>query len=285
MSKSPARRIVIFGATGRVGRLLARTFHKAGYDIVTVGRRGSVLEQMPGEPQVLDLSASGAGPDFIRPGDIVINVVHARFTKKIAELCPSDISRYVVIGSTRYLTRFPDKKAAEVIAAAKFLGTSNLPWVMLHPTMIYGAQGENNVQRMAALIRRFHLVPLPNGGRALIQPVHVSDVVSCIVSAATRPGIEGKTIHLGGPQAVPYADFLRAIAQANETWVRVVSMPPVLLRLVAGLTALVPGIPTISGAEVQRLLEDKDVDISAMKQLLDVTPRSLEQGLSETFRT
>ena len=285
MPKSPARRIVIFGATGRVGRLLVQAFHDAGHDIVTVGRRGAVLEQMPGEPQVLDLSASGAGPDFIRPGDTVINAVHARFTRTIAELCPNDIARYVVIGSTRYLTRFPDKKAEQVKRAAEFLETSKLPWVLLHPTMIYGAQGENNVQRMAALIRRFHTVPLPGDGQALIQPVHVSDVVSSIVAAATRPGIEGKTIHLGGPQAVPYADFLRAIAQANATWVRIISMPASLLRFVARMTGFVPGIPTIGAAEVQRLLEDKDVDISAMKQLLDVTPRSLEQGLSETFRT
>ncbi len=36
---------------------------------------------------------------------------------------------------------------------------------MLHPTMIYGAQGEDNVQRLARLLRRLPVVPLPGGGR------------------------------------------------------------------------------------------------------------------------
>lgn len=277
-------RFVIFGATGRVGRLLVAKVHSAGHGVATVGRRKSALDALPGESLVLDLSARDQHRDFIRADDIVINAVHARFTHTIGEMCPKDIARYVVIGSTRYRTRFPDEKAAEVIAAAQYLeARSKLPWVLLHPTMIYGAKGENNVQRMAALIRRFHVIPLPNGGRALIQPVHVADVVSSILNAAAKPCIDGETIHLGGPAAVSYADFLHAIAAANGTWVRVVTLPPSLLRLVAGLTGVVPGIPTVKDAEAQRLLEDKAVDISAMRVLLGVAPRSLDQGLSETF--
>lgn len=283
MSPYAPKRIVIFGATGRVGRPLVSAFHQAGHCIVTVGRRNVALDELPGETQVFDLSAHDNERDFIRPGDVVINAVHARYTQAIATLCPNDIARYVVIGSTRYLTRFPDEKASEVIAAAQFLEASKLPWVLLHPTMIYGSKGENNVQRMAALIRRFHVIPLPNGGRAMIQPVHVADVVSSILNAAAKPGIDGETIHLGGPAAVSYADFLHAIAAANGTWIRIVTLPPSLLRLVAGLTGVVPGIPAIRDAEALRLLEDKAVDITAMRALLGVEPRSLEQGLSETF--
>ena len=37
--------------------------------------------------------------------------------------------------------------------------------------MIYGAEGEDNVRRLAALLRRLPVVPLPEGGRALVQPI------------------------------------------------------------------------------------------------------------------
>jgi len=158
-----------------------------------------------------------------------------------------------------------------------------LPWVLLHPTMIYGAAGENNVQRMAALIRRFHIIPLPGGGRSLIQPIHINDVAEAVMSATDKPVLSRAVIHLGGPEAVPYWKFLHDIADASGTWVKVPSIPVSLLRLAARLTALVPGIPAITDAEVLRLLEDKDVDVNEMKDVLGVTPRSLEQGLSETF--
>ena len=70
-------------------------------------------------------------------------------------------ARFVLLGSTRKFTRWPDDHGNGVLAGeAAFLG-SGRPGVMLHPTMIYGAQGEDNVQRLAALLRRLPVLPLP----------------------------------------------------------------------------------------------------------------------------
>lgn len=276
-------RIVIFGATGRVGRLLVKEFHRADHAILSVGRNDDTLSELPGTHVTMDLDDAQASPSFIHPQDIVINTVHARYTRVIAELCPDHIEKYIVIGSTRYLSSIPDAKADEVRDASIFLESSTLPWVLLHPTMIYGAAGENNVQRMAALIRLFHIIPLPGGGKALIQPIHVDDVVEAVVRSAAKPGLHRAVIHLGGPKAIPYAAFLQAIAKAAGTWVKVPPLPVSLLRLAAFMTALIPGIPTIRDAEVLRLQEDKSVDVIEMRDILGVMPRPLKQGLAETF--
>ncbi len=276
-------RIVIFGATGRLGRLLVERFHRAGHRVLSIGRDAKTLGGLPGKHVVLDLEEVPRGPSVIRARDIVINTVHARYTSAIARLCTPGIGRYIVIGSARYLSRIPDAKADEVRGAARDLENGDLPWVLLHPTMIYGAAGENNVQRMAALIARFHIVPLPCGGRALIQPIHVDDVAEAVVRAAAKPGLERAVLHLGGPEAVLYRDFLRAIAAASGTWVKVPPLPVALLRLAARLSAYVPGVPEIKDAEVLRLCEDKGVDVSEMKEILGITPRPLEQGLAEAL--
>ncbi len=283
MSEPNLPRIVIFGATGRLGLLLVKRFHEAGHSILSVGRKAETLAELPGAHVTMDLEDDLKGSSFIHPRDIVINTVHARFTRAIATLCPDSIERYIVIGSTRYLSQIPDPKADEVLAAARNLEKCDLPWILLHPTMIYGAAGENNVQRMSALIRRFHIIPLPDGGQALIQPIHVKDVAEAVVRAAHKPYLKRVVIHLGGPEAVPYHAFLRAIAGASGSWVKVPSLPIILLRIAARLTTLVPGIPTIKDAEVLRLQEDKTVDVNVMIDVLGVTPRSLKQGLAETF--
>lgn len=283
MYKNTLHRIVIFGATGKLGHLLVHTLSGLGHPILSVGRNTTILATLPLERLVLDLMEDNTGGKVIRPGDIVINAAHARHTSAIIKLCPPDIERLIVIGSTRYLSQFPDTKADEVIAAAQHLENSRLPWVLLHPTMIYGAKGENNVQRIAALIKRFHIIPLPDGGRALIQPIHVQDVVESVMRVIQKPKVCRTTIHLAGPEAIPYREFLHTIAEATGTWVKVMPLPLVLLRLVARLTRRVPGVPVIKDEEVLRLQEDKAVDVAGMKETLKLSPRSLKEGLVATF--
>ena len=156
--------------------------------------------------------------------------------------------------------------------------------MLLHPTMVYGATGEDNVQRLAALLRRLPLVPLPDGGRALVQPIHQSDVTACILAALdiTWPGPE--TLVIAGPMALAYADFVRAVAAAaGLRRPRIMPVAPALLRLAAPLTRL-PGLPRIGADEIRRLLEDKAFDIRPMRARLHVDPIPLADGLARTFR-
>ncbi len=285
MSRPNASRIVVIGATGRVGRLLAQRFTRRGHPLLCIARNADALRQMPGEHALLDLDHADGNESVIHAGDIVINAAHARYTSRIVGICPADIARLIVIGSTRYLSRIPDSKADEVRVAVAFLKDAELPWVVLHPTMIYGAEGENNVQRMAALIRRFHIVPMPGGGRALIQPVHVLDVVEAVARTIERPDVRNIEIDVGGPQPLPYWQFLQAIARANATWVKVLPLPLPLVRLMARMTAVLPRVPTIQDAEVLRLQEDKNIDVGPLECVLGLRPRTLEEGLELTFGT
>ena len=70
----------------------------------------------------------------------------------------------MLLGSTRKFTRWPDAHGDGVLAGEAACVASGRNGVMLHPTMIYGAQGEDNVQRLAALLRRLPALPLPAAG-------------------------------------------------------------------------------------------------------------------------
>jgi nucleoside-diphosphate-sugar epimerase len=156
--------------------------------------------------------------------------------------------------------------------------------VMLHPTMIYGAAGENNVQRLAALLRRVPVVPLPEGGRALVQPIYQDDVTAAIRAALTVAWDGPHSLVIAGPSPASYAAFVRMIASAaGLPSPRIVPVPAVPLLLAAALTRLVPGIPTIHPAEIRRLMEDKAFDIAPMRQILGIEPLSLPEGLARTF--
>ena len=79
----------------------------------------------------------------------MVSCAHARHTPAILAAAP-ELAALVLLGSTRKFTRWPDAHGNGVLAGEAALLASGRSGVMLHPTMIYGAQGEDNVQRLAS---------------------------------------------------------------------------------------------------------------------------------------
>ncbi len=283
-TEQTAPRIGVVAATGRVGRALVRMLEAQGRRVVAVARNPTALTSLNGaaERRVADLEDHDGLATALADLSTIVSCAHARFARQICAAAPAGLNGLTLIGSTRRFTRYPDAAAAQVRAGEAVLKDSGHPWTMIHPTMIYGADGENNVVRIAAYIRRFGVIPLPDGGTSLIQPIHIDDVARALAAAALRPG-DGQSIVVAGPQALRYADFVRAVARAIGRTVRIVPLPGTVLAALAGLTRLVPGVPTVTAGEVRRLLEDKAFDVTAMRHLLGVEPISLETGLRLTF--
>lgn len=275
----------IIGASGRSGAALARALIAGGSTVVPVVRNAAKWNglRMPGQPRQADLSDPGSLRDALRDARGVVSCAHARYAPEILAAAPVD-AKLVFLGSTRKFTRWPDDHGNGVLAGEAAFLASGRQGVMLHPTMIYGAQGEDNVQRLAALLRRMPVLPLPNGGRALVQPIHQDDVTRCIMAALERPWPAPACFVIAGPAPLPYCDFVRAVAAAGGLRTpAVISFPAAPLIAAAALTRFVPLIPSIGSAEIRRLLEDKAFDTAAMRAELGIAPISLAAGLARTF--
>jgi uncharacterized protein YbjT (DUF2867 family) len=150
--------------------------------------------------------------------------------------------------------------------------------------MIYGAEGEDNVRRLATLLRRLPVVPLPRGGRSLVQPIHQDDLTRAILAAVTTAWAGPHTLVVAGPEPISYADFVRAIARAAGLGQpRIIPISAGLLMALSPLTSHLPFLPRIEQAELRRLLEDKAFPVEPMIATLGVQPVPLEQGLARTF--
>lgn len=277
--------IALVGATGRSGIALARALLAAGMPFVPVARNAAAWAALglPGALRVADLRDTAALRRALAGADIVVSTAHARWAPALLAAAEPGAS-FVLMGSTRRFSQWPDDHGDGVRAGEAAFLASGRPGVMLHPTMIYGAQGENNVQRLASLLARLPVAPLPGGGRALVQPIHQDDVTRSLVAALRLSWERPETMVIAGPSPMPYRDFLHAVAAAARLRAPpILPIPALPLRLLAPLTRIVPGLPSVSGDEIRRLTEDKAFDIGPMRRILGVEPIPLDQGLALTF--
>jgi uncharacterized protein YbjT (DUF2867 family) len=238
---------------------------------------------LPVAARPADLTDHAALVRALEGASTIVCCAHARHARALIAAAPPS-ARFVLLGSTRRFSRWPDEHGDGVRFGEESLLASGRRGVMLHPSMIYGAQGEDNVQRLAALLKRLPVAPLPDGGRALVQPIHQDDLTRCILAAIDQDWSGPEALVVAGPEAVPYRHFLAAVARASGLRPPpILSVPGVLLRWMAPLSRLLPGLPLIREAELRRLSEDKAFDVRPMRERLGVVGATLEDGLARSF--
>ncbi len=275
--------VAVVGAGGRIGSAVCRALIEAGFTAHAVVRSRHRAHAVPQEAALTVAPDPPSQSRACADARSVICCAPAEAGTALLAALPRPAPHCVLLGSTRRYTRFPDPRADAVRALEAAFTASAVAGVLLHPTMIYGAAGENNVRRIAALAR-FGVIPLPGGGRSLIQPVHADDVARAVVAAVQRQAVAAEPIVVAGPEPLPYRDFVGAIARAAGKRVRVLAVPIALATVLARVVSILPALPRVTHDEILRLTEDKAFDITPARRLLGFDPMPLEAGLALTFR-
>ena len=275
------QQITIVGATSGPGKSLFLKLAALGRPVLGIGRSQTKVAELRAltkdtRAEIIAVDVA-LDQDFLSSTDILI---HCSQPNLVKHLLSSNLDRFIGLGSTRKFTRFPDQKCIDVTEMERIVMSSGVDATVLHPTLIYGADGLNNVERIANTARRSPIIPLPAKGLSLIQPIHCDDVVDSIISCIDNRQIN-KTIVIAGPSPITYRHFVQTVIDAAGLSSRIVSLPNFAIASIAQLTTLIPAVPTISTSEVKRLLEDKHFDTVEMNRDLGIKPRSFETGMGQ----
>jgi nucleoside-diphosphate-sugar epimerase len=209
--------------------------------------------------------------------DVVVSCAHARFTRSIVENLPSRPVSLVLMGSAWRYSSVPNKRADEVRKAEADFTNCARNGVMLHSTMIYGGSQENNIQRLLAAIRRFPIIPAPGGGRQIVQPIYIDDVVECLFAATTTRWAARHVTGLAG-KPLSWRTMVQVCAKSIGRKCAVIPVPKLLA--LAGISLLNKVRSTqIDAGIVERFGENVDIPLSQMSEMFDVQPREFEVGL------
>ncbi len=273
--------ITVLGATGKTGGRLVARLCAENVPVTAVARSAARLGALPPAARrvVTELNCPDAVSAALAGANCVVNCANVRHSLSVLHHLPPTCERLVLMGSTRAFRRLPDPAGDAVRDIEAAFLASGVPGVMLHPSMIYGPPDDGTVDRLLRLVQRVPIIPLPGGGRALVQPVFIDDVVEALFAAATRPEAPGPSIVVAGPLAISYADMVRACVHAVGRSVVIVPVPGLLLVLGIRLATLVGVSPPVDSGEIARMLEDQAFDVSDMRTRLGVAPRPFGDGL------
>lgn len=135
-------------------------------------------------------------------------------------------------------------------------------------SLMYGP-GDRHFRPLVDRVMRLPLVPLPGGGRALHDLVHVSDVASLLILAARTPAAEGGTYNVGSGRPLPVREIARRLRAELGHGPRVVNVPAPLMRagFVPVRAALVRAVPELADVLTPSLIDyfSRDFYASAAK--------------------
>ncbi|HET6828765.1 MAG TPA: SDR family oxidoreductase [Ramlibacter sp.] len=287
-------RVLITGATGFIGRAVAHALRARGHAVVAVSRHargeGTLQADFAQVPQ------SGWWLPHLRSVDVVVNAVgilreqggqtfqalHADAPAQLFHACKeAGVPLVVQISALGADAQAQSRYHLSKKAADDVLRSLPVHSVIVQPSVVYAPGGTS-----AALFNRMAaapLLPLPQGGRMQVQPVHLDDVVQALVALVEAgPAAPGGTLVFSGPKPLSLRDYLAALRKALgfSGALRVMPMPEALFRLGARVAGWLPG-SMLDAETAGMLLRGNAATEPAFAQLLGRAPRDVPAFIAD----
>lgn len=264
--------VLVTGATGFTGRRVVRALAADGHRVTAFVRASSDRASLPADVGVTsgDLGRPETLEAALRGLDALVSVASLGFGHApgiVGAARAARIGRSVFVGTTAVRTTLPAPSKAVRLEAEHVVLEGGIGATLLRPTMIYGAPGDRNLERLLRFVRRVPVVPVPGGGRGLQQPVHVEDVARAIAAVTPRGDLAGRAFDVAGPAPMTFLELLRTVAAVLRRRRLLLPVPAFLARVVA------------SREQMARLFEDKSCDVREAAAAFGYAPRPFEVGI------
>jgi NADH dehydrogenase len=292
------RRIFVTGATGFVGRAVIPALRAHGYAVRCLVRRGSELdlrgleaiERVEGDvlsPAALESDMAGCDTvvhlvGIIREEPATLSTferIHTQGTINVLEAAAATgVRRYLHMSALGVRRGAQARYHRSKWAAEEAVRASPIPWTIFRPSIIYG-RSDQFVNMLAAMIRRYPMVPVIGSGQQRLQPVPVEQVAEAFARAVELATTVKQTYEVGGANAVTMVQLVDLIGAAlGRPRVRKAHVPIGLVRAVTRLMHRLPGFP-LTPDQLVMLEEDNVCDPQPFHSAFGLPPVPLAVGL------
>ena len=255
------KEILLFGATGQIGRNLIRKLSKNNYKIIAVTRNihkaGYILKTQanPGYLELVELNNFEINKieELMKRASICINLIGILFEKKKNDfnLIHSDLpallskkanefklEKFIHLSALGIEKANDSKYALSKLDGEKRIKENFNKHIIIKPSIIYSID-DNFSTKFMSLLSALPMMPLYYNGKTKFSPIHVSDIVEIIFNMIKYPG-ENLVLECMGPEEMTFKKIIQNILISIDKKRILFPMPYVLAKLSAKFFQLLP---------------------------------------------
>lgn len=227
--------------------------------------------------------------EAFKDADTVVHVAGIHFSREVVEAAAHcHVRRLILVHTTGIYSRY---KAAgeEYREIDSFVYQTckehNIGLTILRPTMIYGNTTDNNVVKFIKMVDKLPLMPVVNGARYELQPVHYKDLGDAYYAVLmNEKATANRDFNLSGGEPIMLRDMLSEIGKNLGKKVKFISCPFGLAYLGAWLVYIVTLKKKDYREKVQRLCEPRIFSHEEATKAFGYNPRIFSVGIIDEVK-
>jgi len=284
------KKVLIFGASGQIGRNLIRKLTKNNYTVTAITRnshqKGYILKTQANAGYLTIVEASIFDEDKIRSliknTDICINLigilyernkansfenVHSNFPYLISKISSeNNLKQFIHLSALGIENSIDSKYANSKLQGEKNIKKNYPKALILRPSIVYSVD-DNFTTNFMSLLSLLPFFPLYYNGRTKFSPIHCSDLAEIIYYAISK-NINSLTLECIGPEVISFKEILERLLKLINKKRLLVPVPLVIAKLSAVFFQFFPS-PLITLDQI-RLLKYDNVQSGKYKTNFDI---------------
>jgi uncharacterized protein YbjT (DUF2867 family) len=289
-------RVVVFGASGTIGRVLLAALDRE-HEVVAVSRRPRAAQSERTHWAVADASDPASVRRVLESTRVVYYLVHSLDSpdfeerdRQAAETVAQEAERagaaqIIYLGGLGDDTPGLSPHLRSRIETGRRLASGGVPVTVLRAAMVIGA-GSAAFETIVALVDRLPAMITPRWVSTPTQPIALTDAVRYLAGLCGLEEALGASFDAGGPEVMTYREMIERIARLRGRHPLIVEMPVLSPRLSSYWLHLVTPVnaqmarPLIEGLRNPTVARDHRI-----RELMPFPLTSFEEAARAALRT
>ncbi len=255
------KEILLFGATGQIGKNLIRKLTQNNYKVIAVTRNihraGYILKTQanPGYLELIELKNFKIDKieELIKRSNICINLVGILYEKKKDEfkMIHSDLpallskksrefqlEKFIHISALGIEKATDSKYAMSKLDGEKRIKENFKKSIIIKPSIVYSVDDKFTTSFMS-LLSLLPIMPLYYNGNTKFSPIHVSDLVD-VIFASIESLENNLVLECIGPEVITFKDIIKKLLKSINRKRLLLPLPLPIAKLSAKFLQLFP---------------------------------------------
>ena len=231
------KEILVFGASGQIGRHLLRKLTKNNFKVTVITRnihrKGYILKSTgnAGWIEIIELKSFKHDElkELFKNKDICINLIgilneknessfqkiHFLLPKKLAQLSKeNNLKQFIQLSALGIEDALDSKYATSKLNGENEIKKILNNYVILKPSIIYSVDDKFSTMLMS-MLKLFPIFPIYYQGRTNFYPIHVSDICEIIENIISNE-LKSETIECIGPEKISFKHILQKLIKSLD---------------------------------------------------------------------